>query len=328
MAEFNLDSLVGSVSNAAATLNGMNPLTQNQLGSFESNGFLVASTPAADGNGLPYNKIATGVNGKLNRNIITWFVPQFGTVRMYVNPQNITYTHKKLINKERTKGGYTLQYWGEELDMINISGTTGSSGIEGINMLYEIYRAEQYAFDAVGLTLAANNAAADLANGLIQGIGGSIGNSISGLLGQGTNSATATASGAGLLGGILGLDSPNNNLSARNIPSLASLAFAVEMYYNGWVYRGYFDSMTVTERADNFLLDYQMVFMATQRRGYRTNYFPWSNSPIGGPTTPQDRYPNARSSFTGTTFVNTNQAVANIGNPGSGGIVGALAGLL
>src|SRR5512135_2016378 len=164
MAEFNLDGLVNGVGNLASTLNGANPLTQSQLASFESNGFLVSSTPSADGNGLPYNKINPGVNGKLNRNIITWFVPQFGTVRMYVNPQNIAYNHRKLINKDRTKGGYTLQYWGEELDTINISGTTGSSGIEGINMLYEIYRAEQYAFDAVGLTLAANNASADLAN--------------------------------------------------------------------------------------------------------------------------------------------------------------------
>lgn len=323
MAEFNLDSAVNGINNLSASLNGMNPLTQSQLASFESNGFLVASSPSADGSGLPFSHITPAVNAKVTRNIITWFVPQFGTVRMFVNPQNISYVHKKLINKDRTKGGYTLQYWGEELDQINISGTTGSSGIEGINMLYEIYRAEQYAFDAVGLTLAANNAAADVANNLVQGIGGALGQAIGG------PSLTAAASGAGLLGGILGLDSPNNNLSARNVPSLASLAFAVEMYYNGWVYRGFFDNMTITERADNFLIDYQMTFMATQRRGYRTNYFPWSNTPAHGPSTTQAFYPNNSSSFTGNTQVNTNQSVATIANPGNaGGIVGALAGLL
>lgn len=323
MATFSLDSAINGISNAAATLNGANPLTQSNLASFESNGFLVASAPSSDGSGLPFSKISSAVNAKITRNIITWFVPQFGTVRMFVNPQNITYQHRKLINKDRTKGGYTLQYWGEELDQIQISGTTGSSGIEGINMLYEIYRAEQYSFDAVGLTLAANNAAADVANNLVQGIGGALGQAIGG------PSLTAAASGAGLLGGILGMDSPNNNLSARNIPSLASLAFAVEMYYNGWVYRGFFDSMTVTERADNFLIDYQMTFMATQRRGYRTNYFAFSNSPVGGPTTTQPFYPNASSSFSGITQVNTNQSVATVANPGNaGGIVGALAGLL
>jgi len=328
MATFSLDSAISGLNNTIPTLNGSNPLTQSNLASFESNGFLVASTPSADGNGLPFTKIAAPITGKIDRNIVTWFVPQFGTVRMFINPQNITYTHKKLINKDRTKGGYTLQYWGEELSQLNISGTTGSSGIEGINMLYEIYRSEQYAFDAVGLTLAANNASADLANNLIQGIGGGIGNAVSGLFGGGS-STTAAASGAGLLGGILGLDSPNNSLSARNVPSLASLAFAVEMYYNGWVYRGFFDSMTVTERADNFLLDYNMIFMVTQRRGYRTNYFPWHNNPTSGPTTVQDFYPNVRSSFNGEGQLNTNQSIGTVANPGnSGGLVGALAGLL
>jgi len=318
MAKFSLDDVTSGINAVSSALNGANPLTQSNLASFESNGFLVASTPSADGNGLPFTKITPGVSGKISRNIITWFVPQFGSVRMFINPQNITYTHKKLINKDRTKGGYTLQYWGEELSQLNITGTTGSSGIEGINMLYELYRAEQYAFDATGLTLAANNASADLANNLIQGIGGAIGKAIGG------NSVTAAASGAGLLGGILGLDSPNNNLSARNIPSLASLAFGVEMYYNGWVYRGYFDSMTITERADNFLLDYNMVFMVTQRRGYRTNYLPFHNSPTSGPsqyTTP--------GSFNGNTQLNTNASIGVVANPGNaGGIVGALAGLL
>ena len=324
MATFSLDDVTSGISNTIAALDGMNPLTQSQLASFRSNGFLVSSTPSADGNGLPFTKIPPGVAGTIGRNIITWFVPQFGTVRMFINPQNITYSHKKLITKERTKGGYTLQYWGEELSTLNISGTTGSAGVEGINMLYEIYRAEQYAFDAVGLTLAANNAAADLANNLVQGIGGAIGNSVAGLLGSGVSGATATASGAGLLGGILGLNSPNNHLSARNLPSLASLAFAVEMYYNGWIYRGFFENMTITERADNFLMDYQMTFTVTQRRGYRTNYFPWSHSPTSGPSS----Y-NTPVSFNGNTQLNTNESIATIANSGNaGGIVGALAGLL
>ena len=294
MATFSLDSSLGALSGVQNSLNGTNTLTQQQTASYESNGFLVNSTPSADGNGLPYTKIAPQLNAQLQRNIITWFVPQFGTVRMFINPQNITYNHKKLIQKDRTKGGFTLQYWGEDLDVLNIQGTTGSSGIEGINMLYEIYRSEQLSFDAVGLTLAANNASADVANNLVQGIGGALGQVIGG------PGLTSQAGGAGLLGGVLGLDSPNNMLSARNIPSLASLAFAVEMYYNGWVYRGYFNSMTVTEKADNFLLDYSMEFVATQRRGYRTNYFPWSESPTSGPssyTTP--------TSFSGVLFNNT-----------------------
>jgi hypothetical protein len=300
MATFSLNSLSQGISGVASSLNAANPITQQQINSYESNGFLVASTPQSSGNGLPYTQITPGVDAKIVRNIITWFVPQYGTVQMFINPQNITYNHKKLITKERTKGGFTLQYWGEDLSTLNISGTTGSSGIEGINMLYEIYRAEQYSFDAVAISLAANNAASDISNNISQGVGGAINQLIGGTnLSSGTNNA-------GILGGILGLNSPNNNLSARNIPSLASLAFGVEMYYNGWVYRGFFENMTITERADNFLLDYTMMFTVTQRRGYRTNYFPWSESPVSG----SSQY-NTPGSFNGNIVTNTNYGAAS-----------------
>lgn len=260
----------------ALSFNNNNPLSPDQTDQFRTNGFLLPSTYSSDGTGLPFNKVPSGKPSKPKRNIITWFVPEFGIIRMYVNPSSISYVHKKAISRDRTKGGYTLQYWGEELTTLNIAGTTGSSGIEGINMLYEIYRSEQYAFDGVGLTLAANNAAADVANNAVGSVGGAIG----GLFGG----PAAQAAGSGLLGGILGLDSPNNSLSAKNIPSLAQLAFGVEMYYNGWVYRGFFDNMTINEKANDFLIDYTMTFVATQRRGYRLNYFPWSRSATDGPS--------------------------------------------
>jgi hypothetical protein len=282
-----LDNIISGVNTAQNALNAAsNPLNNGNL--TPNAGFLAPDTPEANGNGLPYSQIANNFDQSIiRRNIISWFVPQFGVAQMFINPQNISYNNKKLITKERTKGGFTLQYWGEDLTTINISGTTGSAGIEGINMLYEIYRAEQYAFDAVGLTLAANNASADVAANLVNNVGGALGQFTNSLLPSNLQGSpqTAAAGGAGLLGGILGLDSPNNTLSARNIPSLAQLAFTVEMYYDGWVFRGYFDSMNITERADNFLLDYQMVFMATQRRGYRTNYFPWSHAANTGYST-------------------------------------------
>jgi hypothetical protein len=40
--------------------------------------------------------------------------------------------------------------------------------------------------------------------------------------------------------------------------------------------------MQINERADNFLLEYTIKFNATQRRGYRTNYFPWTRSAKDG----------------------------------------------
>lgn len=281
-----LDDLIKDLDEITDDLDAdSNYLTGTEQDSFRNDGFQLPPAYSADGTGLPFQKVPNKKGpAKLHRNIITWFVPEFGIVRMYVNPSQISYVHKKNIIRERTKGGFTLQYWGEDLTILNISGTTGSSGIEGINALYEVYRAEQYAFDGVGLTLAANNAAADIANNLVNGAGSLLGQGINGLFGGDSDSPTAGAAGAGLLGGILGLDSPNNNLSAKNIPSLAQLAFTVEMFYNGWVYRGYFENMTVNEKANDFLLDYQITFAATQRRGYRTNYFPWTRSAKDGPS--------------------------------------------
>jgi hypothetical protein len=253
--------------------NNSAPLTEDQRRQYQSNGFMLPPSFSSDGSGLPYTKVKSGRRSQIKRNIITWFIPEFGTVRMYVNPESIVYRYKKVIGKERTKGGYVLQYWGEELPQLDISGTTGSSGIEGINMLYEIYRAEQYAFDPIGLTLAANNANMNFSTNVVNSIAEKIGTSEAG-----------TAGTAGLIGGILGLDSPNNNLAPRNIPSLAQLAFTVEMYYNGIVYRGFFDSMSVTEKASSFVIDYQITFYVTQIRGYRTNYFPFHRSAKDGPS--------------------------------------------
>lgn len=250
-------------------INQNNPLN-NETNQLFEDGFTVPPTYSSDGNGLPYNQVANSRTGNLNRNIITWFVPQFGTIRMYVNPNSMSISNKKLITKDRTKGGFTLQYWGEDLTNISIGGTTGSAGAEGINVLYELYRSEQLAFDSVGLSLQANNFNNDLSHNLINGVSSMFG--------------ADAAGAAGLLGGIFGLDSPTNGLAAKNIPSLAQLAFGVEMYYNGVVYRGFFESMTVNERAESFCLEYQIIFTATQKRGYRTNYFPWHRSASNGPS--------------------------------------------
>ena len=292
--------LLNTVNTAQNNLNQGVSTNLSQQQSFLSDGFQVPATFSSDQNGLPYTQVPSYKNGaQLHRNIITWFVPQFGTVRMFINPSAITYSHKKLINADRTKGGYTVQYWGEELSTLSISGTTGSSGIEGIEMLYQIYRAEQYSLDTVALSLAANNAAADVANNLINGAGGALGNGINQLFGGAPNSPSATAAGAGLLGGILGLDSPTNNLAAQNIPSLAGLACGIEMYYNGIIYRGWFNNMTINERADNFLIDYQMGFTVSQTRGYRQNYFPWTHATGNGPSSYSTPYSFSGNATTG-----------------------------
>lgn len=271
------------INNAQNILNQVSNPLSDKNSQLKSDGFTVPPSFSSDGNSLPYGKVPSLNKAQFNRNIITWFVPEFGIVRMYINPQSITYTNKKVINQDRTKGGYTVQYWGEELTRLNINGTTGSSGVEGINMLYEIYRAEQYSFDSIGLTLDAANASTSLANNIAGGIGNAISDSIGGSIGGDLGGSIGDAIG-GSVTGLLGADSQNNSLANKNIPSLAQLACSVEMYYNGWVFRGFFTDMIISEKATDFLWEYQMTFVATQKRGYRTNYFPFHKSANNGPS--------------------------------------------
>lgn len=82
------------------------------------------------------------------RSLIQWQLPHLAStefIEMYINPQNIQFSSRKEINRVRTKGGYIAQYWGEDLDSVTIAGTTGDAGIEGINVLRDVYRSEQLA---------------------------------------------------------------------------------------------------------------------------------------------------------------------------------------
>lgn len=86
------------------------------------------------------------------RTLIVWEVPTQPTpffIEMYINPNNITIQERKLITEQRTKGGYVIQYWGEELTQVSLSGTTGSGSIEAMNVLKDIYRNEQLAMQQI-----------------------------------------------------------------------------------------------------------------------------------------------------------------------------------
>ena len=214
------------------------------------------------------------------RNLVRWFVPETGIVEMFVNPQSIRYGDSKSITETRTRNGFVLQYWGENLGTMTISGTTASSGIEGINVLYDIYRNEQVAMDPIALAYQAsmdkkritqsqfslNNVAGNI-GGLLESSTDSLFNSVDNLIQYGTTSPT------------------------RPRPTLASMAFTVEMYWSGWVYRGYFTSFSLTEDAQNIgYFNYTMEFKVTQRRGLRLNYMPWHRSSTSGPSNSDPRF--------------------------------------
>jgi len=197
------------------------------------------------------------------RQLIRWRVPGAGFVDMYINPQQMRIQSRKVIRRTRTKGGYVVQYWGEELDTVALSGTTGSAGVEGINILRSVYRAEQDAFQQVSQTLA-DRLGAFSAGGSIGGLVGSI---ASGNAGQAAGNAITA-----FMGG---------NQSAPLLPTLASLAVSVEMFYQGWVFKGYFENFNVTESVSlgPGVFEYDMTFQVTDRRGTRLNFTGWHRSP-------------------------------------------------
>jgi hypothetical protein len=199
--------------------------------------------------------------GQRVRQLIRWRVPKLGFVDMYINPQQMVITEKKIISKQRTKGGYIIQYWGEELTSIKLDGTTGAAGIEGINILRKVYRAEQDAFQLVAQQLQdrvhAYSAGGSIAN-LLTG-GGSVSQKIGGAI-------------TGLLGG-----SANPPL----LPSLGSLAVSVELFYQGWVFKGFFEDFTVTEAVNigAGIFNYTTTFTVLDRRGTRSNFGTFNRLP-------------------------------------------------
>jgi hypothetical protein len=238
-------------------------------------GFTTSS--AGNGGGTANNitpNIPADRSAVLSRNIIHWFIPESGVIEMYVNPQSISYSEKKHITSNRTKGGYVMQYWGEELSQMKIQGTTGSSGIEGINVLENIYRSEQRAFDPYALALASDRDAEN--NDQFSFLGDFPSNSLG---------ATLTGAGKSFLDLASNAIETGSTVSTRAQPTLASLAFGVEMYYSGWVFRGYFTDFSVEEKASNLgLFDYNMAFVVVQRRGTRNNFLGWHRSPTHGPS--------------------------------------------
>jgi hypothetical protein len=239
-------------------------------------GFGSPQIPSKTGTGTRQSRILQQRDGRITRNLVRWFIPETGVVEMYINPQNITYQHKKHITNVRTKGGYVLQYWGEELGTITINGTTGSSGVEGINVLEEIYRNEQVSFDSFALAVEAAQEQRALQSDLSGGAGFNLLAGVANLTNSASDRFFDTVNNV--------IETGGSNVS-RPKPTLANYAFGVEMYWSGWVFRGYFSDFRVDEKSDKIgLFDYNMTFNFTQKRGLRTNFFAWHRSPTDGPS--------------------------------------------
>lgn len=192
---------------------------------------------------------------EFKRELLTWRTPHLGYVEMYINPKMLRIEDRKDISTARTKGGFVIQYAGEALTVITLSGNTGSSGIEGINILHSVYRAEQEAFEGVAIALDERLSAMQFDTVL--------------------NSINIGARFDLTLGA---LDSVRGN--GRPMPTLASLATNIELFFQGVLYRGYFKSMSVDENGDNAgIFNYSITFEAYGKQGVRRNFTAWHKQP-------------------------------------------------
>lgn len=248
--------------------------------------------------------------GTFKRKLISWNIPNKGLVEMYINPSNLNIKDSKVIKSIRTKGGYVIQYWGEELPELTISGTTGSSGIEGMNVLHDVYRSEQLTLQQATNELTTNGVISSIQS-LISGFTSitnnfnletslSVGNvlsSASGIVDPITSEAISVASktisdpssfknnvvsSLNNIANILDSFGQPNNVSTLT-PTLAALATSVELWYDGWVFRGFFRDFEFSESSDEQgLYRYVIRFTVTRRSGVRYNSFPWHRSVQGG----------------------------------------------
>lgn len=204
-------------------------------------------------------------------------------IPMYINPQSVNISETKLIQKTLTKGGYVIQYWGEDLPKLQVSGTTGSGGIEAIEILRDVYRHEQIQFERIILdrarqfALEAEDAITDTssANAAAQ-----ISTVLNTITAGGFSSITDGVS--SVLESIQNAFQVGNSQANRVelIPTLAAFAVSIDLYFQGEKFRGYFTDFQVNESAESpGLFDYTFNFEVLKRTGKRKNFMPWHRNP-------------------------------------------------
>lgn len=219
---------------------------------------------------IPINIMGVKSNTVSNRRVIP----------CYISPQDLKIDEKKIINQTFTKGGYIVEYWGEELPSLSASGTTGSGGIEVINILRSIYRNEQIqmanilrARDAEARELSSGEQTGTRTAGFISALDSLSGDGFSEIL-SGTSSIIDEIT-----------DIYNEAVASvatpvTFIPSLGAFAVSVDLYMQGVKYRGYFTDFRTTENAESIgLFDYSFTFKVLRISGKRKNSMPWHRNP-------------------------------------------------
>lgn len=62
-------------------------------------------------------------------------------ISFFVNPQSITVNKNVLLNKQNTKGGFVVQFWGHDLETISVKAETGYFGLSKIPLrAFELFK--------------------------------------------------------------------------------------------------------------------------------------------------------------------------------------------
>ena len=210
--------------------------------------------------------------------------------KLYVNPQSISISKNKIIKDALTKGGYTAQYWGEGLVDISVNGHTGSSGIEGINVLDKIYRHEQLHFPKIiqerdrRLAQEALNESIEASQNVDRSPGIAVLQAADAILTGGAiaDAARGIKSTVDVFSDIL--TNGGSEYTPATIPAMPTLgAFAtnVQIYYDGVFYRGYFTNFKFDESAtEPGWFNYSFSFKCFKMNGIRKNFMPWHRNPL------------------------------------------------
>ena len=210
----------------------------------------------------------------------------------YISPNEFSIDEKKLITETFTKGGYIVEYWGEQLPVITGRGTTGSGGPEAVEILRSVYRNEQIQMEQLLI---------DRAREASQAVQSTLQDTSTVIAQTGVTSALDSLFGNGFSEIIDGSQSIIDEISSifsdspdeipnpvTLIPSTGAFAVSVDLYLQGFKYRGYFSDFRVSESGESpGLFDYNFTFKVLRRIGKRSNFMPWHRNPYdstGAPT--------------------------------------------
>ena len=223
---------------------------------------------------IPTNLLSLNTSGMSDREVVP----------LYINPSSIQTNYAKNIAETQTIGGFIIQYWGDRITTMSIGGTTGSGGIDAINILHQVYKAEQIQFKKILLKRQVELAvkikeaeAASQETGTIDTLealdqvlfNGAFSNFANGV------SETMDFFKSAVAGNDVSSASP-----VRLLPTMSALAVSLDMHFQGKVFRGYIESMSVTENgASPGHFDYTIQFKSLKEYGERTNFMPWHINP-------------------------------------------------